>query len=187
MLGTMDMAQGHIVEGIEHRYAHLVQAAHRNLLRLTPDGSRHKLMGHQYVPRSRIHIQVIHRRPDRLLIRPDLLVRKHMADRRLQKRKEPYGHRTVLVLHNNAPSCSVVNRRYIHPAATHDLCPKSDPFRRVMISADQKNRDPPVRQRRQKSVQHLHCLPGRHGLIINIPGQENAVRLLLVHDPQDLI
>ena len=55
-----------------------------------------------------------------------------------------------------------------------------------MVAADRVDLFSPVCKLCQKPVKQLHRLRGRHGLIVDVPRDHDAVRLLAVRDRKDL-
>ena len=78
LLGAVQVAQRHVVKGIEQAGIHAVHTAHRDFLALTAGGTGHELMGHQHAAVGRVRravaqhagkgiVVALHR-----LVRPDM-------------------------------------------------------------------------------------------------------------------
>ena len=73
----------------------------------------------------------------------------------------------------------------MYAALRHKPAAKRHALRRVVVSADEKDLEVPLGQAHQKVVQQRHSLSGGYGLVVDIPGNHHAIRLLPVNDLQN--
>ena len=66
----------------------------------------------------------------------------------------------------------------IHALVFQQLAGELQPLCGIVVAADEKYCDLFLRQRRQKAVQHGHCLCRRDVFVIDIPGDQNRLHRL---------
>ena len=106
------------------------------------------------------------------------LILKYMPhSRRADKREQVDPDCSVLILQRNLRDTPIIYRRKVDPPAVQQSSAESQPFRRIMVPADNKNRNRSPGKPCDKFVEHLDRLRGRDLLVINITGQDDPVRL----------
>ncbi len=91
-------------------------------------------------------------------------------------------HFSICVFQIHAGHSPVIDRRQMYTASVHKASAECQPFRRIMVAADDKYLQLPLGQTVQKIVKKLHCLRTRHRFVINVSGDQNAVRIFLIDD-----
>ena len=71
-------------------------------------------------------------------------------------------------------------------AAVHDPPAKGEPFRGVVVAADEQNGHAARTQPGQKLIEQLDSLGRRHGLVVHVARDQHAVRPLVVQDRKNL-
>ena len=73
------------------------------------------------------------------------------------------------------------------PAPVHDPSAVGNPLRRVMISADDKDLQPPSDKFIEEVVKQIDRLDRGNSLVVDIPGNQHCVRLLCLYQFNDSI
>ena len=81
---------------------------------------------------------------------------------------------------------TAVRGRDVDAAPAHEPAPEGEPFRRIVVAADDKDLLPFPGQPVQELVKKLHRLGGGNRLVIDIARQKHGVRLFLPDKLQDL-
>ena len=185
------MSHGHIIEGIEQFSTHLVQAAYGQLLRVAAGRTGDKLVGNQDIAAIFPFLMFRHmlQSPaDRIFKGFNAFLRAAPShNSRFYKGQHIDPQASVPVLQLNRLQMTVIHRRHINSPVLHKLPSKGQPLRAVVVPADNKHGQVPVRQPGQESVKDLYCLSRRHRFIINIPGYENTVRHFLLRNHDNLV
>ena len=185
-LRVVNVPQGHVVKGGEHRRVHIVAAAHGNILRITPGGTGDELVGHQHGADVGGDGCVLYGRMQGVGIGADGGVREEPPYvGGLEEGQQEDLHRTVGVLQGKGGQRAVVYRGEVDAAAGHEAAAEGHPLRGVVVSADEEYLKMPPGQLHQEFVQQCHCLGGGDGLVVDVSGDEHAVRRLAVRNVQD--
>lgn len=186
ILGTVNVSQCHIVKGCEHRRVHVIRAAHRQLLRFAPERAGDELVGHKQVPHARIGLHGADHGAERVGIGFDCLIGEKAADVcGLDKGKEIEIHPTELVAQGKGRDRAGVDRGKMDAAPVHQPSAEGEPFGRIVVPADEKHLRSAQRKAVKKIVEQLHRLGGGNRLIVNIPGDQDAVRGFLVRKTEN--
>ena len=125
---------------------------------------------------------------DGVVVAFDLLVREDVPHGGgLQKGQEPDVHRAVFVRQGDGRGRCGKDRADVHPAPRQKLCAEGDAVCRVVVAADGKNGQSPRRKLGEEPVQQPHRLGGRHGLVVEVACQQNAVYGPGVQQGEDLL
>ena len=81
---------------------------------------------------------------------------------------------------------TVIHRRKIHPSLGEQPSAEGQALGGIVVAADEKDRDLLPGQGGEKVVQQGHSLGRRQGAVIDVPGNEHRIRLLLPGNVQDL-
>ena len=101
---------------------------------------------------------------------------------RLHKGQEVEIHRAVRVGQGDGAHPAVIDGGQVDTAALHQPPAEGHALRRVVVAADEKDLEVPFGQPHQEVIQQSHRFRGRHRLVIDVPGNQDPVWLLLVHD-----
>ena len=153
------MAQGHIIEIPKDSGVHVIRASHGDFLRIAAAGPGDKLVGHQHISFRRIHLHLLQGRAYRVGIGFDFLIRKESAHQRgLHKGQKVQADRPEFILQHKGLHMSAVRGRDVDAAPAHESAPEGEPFRRIVIAADDKDLLPFPGQPVQELVKKLHRL-----------------------------
>lgn len=145
-------------------------------------------MGHQHVPAGGVGCTDVQHTADGVVIALDLLVREDMPHGGgLQEGQEPDVHRAVFVRQGDGRGRRGKDRADVHPAPCQQPCAEGDAVCRVVVAADGKNGQSPRRKLGEEPVQQPHRLGGRHGLVVEVACQQNAVYGPGVQQGEDLL
>ena len=186
------MPQSGVIEGAKNTSVHPVQAAHRQLFRVAGfrqcPRRRDELMGQHHVPPGGVHLQIFNDGSQRIRVILDFNIREKAPHHgRPQEGNEVDVHLAPPILQGVVPDGSVVYRRDPNAAPLHQLMPEGHPLRRIVVSADQEHRDVLRRHGGEKIVHQTHRLCRRDGFVVHVAGNQQTVRLLLLHDFQNPI
>ena len=186
LLGAVDVPQGHIVEGLEHRRVHVVGAPHREFLRLAALGPGDELVGHQNIPPVRVQGHMPDGAGHRVGIGGDLFFGEAVADLGgFYKRQKPDIRRAVFVLQGDGGDGPLIHRGDVD-ARPHQPPAEGQALGGVVVAADEEDLGANVRQAHQKLVQRQDRPLGGDGFVVDVPGDEDGVGVFDGGDLQDL-
>ena len=145
-------------------------------------------MSHQDVAPCGIQPQVADGHPHRVGVGLHLLlgaVEAHLG--RLEEGQQIHVHRAVGVLQGDGADLAGVYRGQVDAAVPHQPAAKGQPLGAVMVAADDEYLGVQPGQAYQELVKQLHGRGGRHGLVIDVPGQQHPIRALLLDPAQGLL
>ena len=187
-LGAVEVAQGHIVEGVENGHVHVVRPAHGDLLRVAPGGAGDELVGDQHVPEGGVHPHGSDGRGQGIGVGVRRPVGKAPADVGwLHEGQEINAHRAVFVRQGDGDHPAVIDGGDVDAPLCHEPSAEGQALRGIVVAADEEDLEVPPSQPDQKVVQQGHRLGGGHRLVVDVPGDEHGVRRLPIHDPEDLV
>ena len=188
LLGAVEVAQSHIVEALEEGDVDAFHPAHAGLFALADRRPGRELVGHQHVPAGGVGCAGVQHTADGVVVALDLLVREDVPHGGgLQKGQEPDVHRAVFVRQGDGRGRCGKDRADVHPAPRQKLCAEGDAVCRVVVAADGKNGQSPRRKLGEEPVQQPHRLGGRHGLVVEVACQQNAIYGPGVQQGEDLL
>ena len=134
----MDMPDGHVVEGVENAYVHVVHAAERKLrIRSVGLGSsvRHELVGQRHVAHGGIKGAGIDDEAQGVGVSGDFLVGEEGAyDGGLQEGEKPEYDRAVFVFEADMCDFTVVYRRKMHAVFREQARCVGHAFCRIVVA-----------------------------------------------------
>ena len=144
-------------------------------------------MGYQHIADALVHLHGADCRAERVRVGCNLRLRKESPDMdRLQEGQQIDLHRAVPVCQPERSHPAVIHRGQMDAAALHQPPAEGEAFRGVVVAADEEHLITALRKTHQEIIQQRHRLGGRHRFVVDVPGDQNAVRTLLLDDLQDL-
>ena len=93
---------------------------------------------------------------------------------------------SVIILQPDLQGIPIIGSCHVYLAFPHKLRPEGKPLRAVMIAADHEYFFLLIRQAGEKPVKHLHCLCGGRLPVVNVPGNQNPLRMAFLCNLQNL-
>ena len=187
LLGAVQVAQRHVVKGIEQAGIHAVHTAHRDFLALTAGGTGHELMGHQHAAVGRVRRAVAQHAGKGIVVALHGLVRPDMPHHGgLEEGQKVHVQRAVLVGEGDGHRRTGEHRADVHPAVLQQGSAEGDAVGGVVVAADGEHRQLPLSQLGEEPVQQAHGFGRGNGLIVEVARQQHTVHGRAVQQGEDL-
>ena len=187
VLGAVDMAQRHIVKVRENGGIYVVRAAHGYRFRLAGCGTGDELVRKEHIACVLPQRHMLDGGGAGIRIAFDGFLREKLADmNRLQEGQQPEMYLSKGIRQGDWLEVPVVNLRNMDTAALHQAAAEGQPFRAVVVAADDQHRKAAFGQTVEKIIKKGDGLGRGNAFVIHIPGNQQGVRLHSIDDPENL-
>ena len=180
----------HVVETREHARVHVVQPARRDLGvaelgRHCP--GRHELVRHGNVTHAPVERARSHHHAQGIRVIRDVLVGEEVAHgRRPHEGDGPDAHGAIVVGKLDGPDGAVIHRRHVDSLPGQHRPRVGHALRRVVVAGNHDGGHARLRRLGEEPVDEGHGLGAGRGLVVQVPRDEQGVRLVCAKHVDDL-